>query len=428
MSSSTLATRPRLLTLSLRAILAASVLATTLIGCGESGSSNAGPDFGAPTVTPNDFNEAALLANLADNVVTPTYTQFVGLSEQLTSDINTYCSSEIALDGQTGTADEVTAALSTAQNSWRASMNQWQQIELMQFAPLLNEDGILRDRIYSWPVVSSCGVDLDVVSFELGNINGAPFDITLRTPARKGLDALEYLLFNSNLDHSCVGATFPEGWNGRTEQARKIARCQFATEVATDINTNADILLNEWSGANGFASVLKTAGTVGNQFETEHQAVNHISDAMFYIDSITKDGKLATPLGLFANVCGAEPCPEAVESPYANNSLNNILNNLLSLQKLYSGDLTSDGQGVGFDDFLADVGDNDTAQAMATTINEAITAINAYQASLASTLADNPEQVEGSHQGVKDITDVMKTDYINSLALELPATSAGDHD
>ena len=428
MPSVTLSTRPRVLTLSLRAILAAGVLATTLIGCGESGSSNAGPDFGSPTVTPNEFNESALLANLADNVVTPTYTQFVGLSEQLATDINTYCSSEIALDGQTGTADDVTAALGTAQNSWRASMNQWQQIELMQFAPLINEDGILRDRIYSWPVVSSCGVDLDIVSFEVGNINGAPFEIALRTPARKGLDALEYLLFNSNLDHSCVGTTFPEGWNGRTDPSRKIARCQFAAEVATDINANADILLSEWSGTNGFASVLKTAGSVGNQFETEHQAVNHISDAMFYIDSITKDGKLATPLGLFANVCGAEPCPEAVESPYANNSLNNILNNLLSLQKLYSGDLGSNNQGVGFDDFLNDVGDNDTAQAMTTAINEAIASINAYQGTLANTLADSPDQVEASHQDVKDITDIMKSDYINSLALELPATSAGDND
>jgi len=423
-----LSTRPRFLSVSLRAALAATVLATTLVGCGESSSSTAGPDFGAPTVTPNDFNEADLLENLADNVVTPTYTQFAGLSTQLATDIGAYCDTEIALDAQTGTTEAVSAALNTAQNSWRSSMNQWQQIELMQFAPLINNDGILRDRIYSWPVVSTCGVDLDVVSFEAGNINGAPFDITLRTPSRKGLDALEYLLFNSNMDHSCTDATFPAGWNGRTEQSRKIARCQFATEVAGDINNNADVLVSEWSGTNGFASVLKTAGTTGNQFETEHEAVNHISDAMFYIDSITKDGKLATPLGLFANVCGAEPCPEAVESPYANNSLNNILNNLLSLQALYSGDLNTSGQGVGFDDFLVDVGDNDTAQAMTTAIAQAIESINAYQASLASALENNPDQVEDSHGEVKDITDIMKADYINSLALELPATSAGDND
>ena len=144
---------------------------------------------------------------------------------------------------------------------------------------------------------------------------------------------------------------------------------------------------------------------------------------MFYIDSITKDGKLATPLGLFANECGAEPCAEAVESPYARNSLNNILHNLLSLQKLYSGE-----EGIGFDDFLVDVGDADTAQNMTDAIDAAIASINAYQSSLADNLQNNDAQVTDTHQKVKDITDIMKADYINSLALELPQTSAGDND
>jgi len=404
-------------------LLAAAIASIVLTGCGESSSSDAGPDFGSPTTAPSEFNEAALIANLTDNVVTPTYTQFQALSAQLTSDIGTYCQSEIDFEAQNTSENQVSTSLSTAQQSWRSTMNQWQQIELMQFAPLINNDGQLRNVIYSWPIVSTCGIDLDVVSFEAGNINGAPYDITLRTPARKGMDALEYLLFNTNLNHSCTTATVPEGWDNRTEQSRKIARCQFAREVASDINNNAQELVAQWSGENGFANELKTAGTTGNQFETEHEAVNHISDAMFYIDSITKDGKLATPLGLFANECGAEPCAEAVESPFANNSLDNILNNLLSLQKLYSGD-----EGVGFDDFLVDVGDNDTAVQMSNTIDAAIASIQAYQTSLAEALNTNPDQVENSHTEVKNVTDIMKADYINSLALELPATSAGDND
>lgn len=280
----------------LKVLAAMAITSITLIGCGESSSSNAGPDFGTPTVTPTEFNEADLLANLADNVVTPAYTQFASISDQLTTDIDTYCQTETLFEAQNATAEQVTESLDIAQTSWRNTMNQWQQIELMQFTPLLNNDSQLRNRIYSWPVVSTCGVDLDVVSFERGNIAGAPFDIALRTPARKGLDAAEYLLFNTNLSHSCTGAIFPETWDSRTEQSRKIARCEYVKEIANDVNTNAQILLNEWSGTNGFAAVLKSAGSANNDFATEHEAVNHISDAMFYIDSVTKDGKLATPL------------------------------------------------------------------------------------------------------------------------------------
>lgn len=403
--------------------LAAAIASIILSGCGESSSSDAGPDFGTPTTAPSEFNEAALIANITDNIVTPTYNQFEALSAQLISDIGTYCQTEVDFQAQNVSESQVSTSLSTAKESWRSAMNQWQQVELMQFAPLINNDGQLRNVIYSWPVTSTCGVDLDVVSFESGNINGAPFDIALRTPARKGMDALEYLLFNTNLNHSCTTATVPEGWDNRTEQSRKIARCQFAREVASDINTNAQELTSQWSGENGFANVLKSAGTVGSQFETEHEAVNHISDALFYIDSVTKDGKLATPLGIFANECGAEACSEAVESPFANNSFDNILNNLLSLQKLYSGE-----EGVGFDDFLVDVGDSDTAVQMSTAIEAAIASIQAYQISLAAALDSNPDQVEASHNNVKDVTDIMKADYINSLALELPATSAGDND
>lgn len=96
---------------------------------------------------------------------------------------------------------------------------------------------------------------------------------------------------------------------------------------------------------------------------------------------------------------------------------------MLSLQKLYSGE-----DGIGFDDFLVDVGDADTAQNMTTAINEAIASINAYQTTLADALENNDTQVEDSHQKLKDVTDIMKADYINSLALELPSTSAGDND
>jgi hypothetical protein len=36
--------------------------------------------------------------------------------------------------------------------------------------------------------------------------------------------------------------------------------------------------------------------------------------------------------------------------------------------------------------------------------------------------------VQEVHDQLKDVTDNMKTDFIQRLALELPATSAGDND
>ena len=51
----------------------------------------------------------------------------------------------------------------------------------------LIENNALRNRIYSWPNVSTCAVDQDIVRAEDAN-----YDIASRTASRKGLDALEY--------------------------------------------------------------------------------------------------------------------------------------------------------------------------------------------------------------------------------------------
>jgi predicted lipoprotein len=252
-----------------------------------------------------------------------------------------------------------------------------------------------------------------------GEFNGQTYAIEERRANRKGLYALEYLLFNQSSEHSCQ-VSAPEGWDELTLQQLEVARCEYASEVARDLTDNANKLEADWLA---FSNELTSAGESGSEFETVHDAVNHLSDAMFYLDSITKDAKLATPLGLVANSCGAQACPEDVESPYANHSVENIVENLNGFEQFFSG-----GTGIGFVDYLTYVGDEDTAEQMTLAISAAKEQLALYEASLAQTLVDDEAQVEQTHKNVKAITDKLKTDFIHSLALELPSTSAGDND
>ncbi|MFD2165461.1 imelysin family protein [Thalassotalea euphylliae] len=399
--------------------------ALTLAGCGEDTSATAGPDFGGGSTPPpvdTEFNEQALITNLADNVITPVYQQFNLNAQSQASLVDAYCQAEVALGELTGSEQAVTDTKVAAQQGWSAAMATWQQAELMLLGPLLENDSLLRNSIYSWPIVNTCAVDYDVVFFQEGTVNGQPYDITLRTPTRKGMAALEYLLFNNNLEDSCDTAP-PEGWRNQTDTERKIARCAFATEVANDIVNSSNELLTRWSGDNGYANQLKTAGTATSDIPSEHDAVNRISDAMFYIDSSTKDGKLATPLGIFANTCGSQACPEDVESNFAMQSISHIANNLKAFEDLLTGK-----DGVGFIEYLIDVGDQDTADTMSADVEAAIADTEAYQSTLAEALLNNEAQVTETHTKVKAVTDKLKVDFINSLALELPQTSAGDND
>lgn len=411
-----------------RTVLSIAVGAAILVSaCGESTSSSSGPDFGTtPTPAPNpdtNFNQQALLENITDNIITPVFERFSTVSAAQIPAITTYCQMEIDAALGNAASEQVTTARDSAKAAWRNTMNVWQQAEMMKVGPLADNDGLLRDKIYSWPVVNSCSVDFEVVNFKVGVVNGQPYNIANRTPSRRGLAAIEYLLFNEQLNHSCTTSTQPENWDNQSDEYRKVARCEFAVEAARDVNNSAQELITAWSGSNGFASTLKAAGSSGNQFSTELEAINRISDGMFYLDTFTKDAKLATPLGLLANSCGSQVCPGDVESEYGHHSVINIENNLLAFQKLLTGE-----SGVGFTHYLIDVGDKDTADSMSTDVQLAIDGVQSYQNTLAETLINNEPKVIQTHADVKAVTDKLKVDFITSLSLELPATSAGDND
>jgi len=422
------------LALSLNKKLISVALASMFIisACGEDSTSTNGAGFNENKDTNTDFDQGKLIASIVDKVITPTYQQFSSVASSQQQAINNYCAQESALALGNGNETLVNDSKILAKESWRNAMNSWQLADMMQLSPLLIGDGALRNNIYSWPTQNTCGVDLDVTYFEDGNVNGQPYNIANRTASRKSMVALEYLLFNDNLDHSCTGSTVPSLWNNQTEQYRKVARCEYASEVAGDIKNNSTELLTAWLGSDGnggYAAQLKSAGTVGSDFATKHDAVNELSDAIFYLDKFTKDGKIATPLGLFGNECGAQACPEAVESKYANHSITNITNNLRALEMFMQGSLSVDeADALGFSHYLIDVGDKVTADILKDYIALAIETSKNYQASLAVTLVDDSDKVLATHGDVKNITDKLKSDFITSLALELPKTSAGDND
>lgn len=417
---------------SLRQLVAVAAL-SSLVACSEDTSSQAGSDFGGqtqpttPTPPTTTFNQKALLTNIVDNIITPTYQQFLTQATAQHQAISDYCALE--KDYSTGNDRQpVTDALTTAKSQWLATINQWQLAEVMQIGPLTENSSTLRNNIYSWPVVSHCGIDQDVMFYRTGSINSAPYDITQRTATRRGLDAVEYLVYNDSLALSCTtDKQILTTWPDLSDQDKRIARCNYATEVANDIVANATILNQQW---NTYGTTLKAAGEAGNVFANVHDGVNAVSDALFYIDGMVKDSKIGTPLGVFSNSCGGvgSVCVADVESPLSAQSISHLIQNLTAFKQIFTGQGTDNSNTIGFDDYLIDVNDKATSDAIVASTQQAIDDLTAYQQSLAAQLTNDAAVVETSHGKVKAVSDKLKTDFINSLALKLPATSAGDND
>ncbi|WP_020207860.1 imelysin family protein [Gilvimarinus chinensis] len=399
-------------------IIGAAALLSACAGEGDS-NSDAQTSIG-------EFDYTAMLANYADNIIVPKLQEQRASAASLSEEIGLYCD---AL--QNNSAADPTPV----QTQWRDVMGQWQQLELLQVGPLTENGGALRNRIYAYgssAPLSSCAVDQAVVLAEDGD-----FDLSSRSFNSRGLAAVEYLLFNDNLAHTCP-AQIPQtaNWNQRPQAERRLARCEYAEQVAQDVEAGVQAVESAWRSDQGdyrFHFV--------NPANSE-ESLKALSDALFYIELASKDAKLGVPLSIHAD-CSAVACPDAVESPYAQNSIANIHNNLKGFKQSFNG-----ADGLGFDDIIRAEGFADIAADFNQDIDNALTLAGQIDESLLSqserllaansntaclNASANPE-VESDypacqlHGYLKRINDRLRTDFITIVNLDLPERGQSDND
>ncbi len=377
-----------------------------------------GTDSG-PAAPTDNFDRRAMLAHLGEHLLVPVYTDFELAAAQLATDIDGLCTA-------IGTADEVTA-LDAARASFGAAMDRWQLAEAMLLGPAAMNERTLREQIYSWPLVSSCAVDQEVAAL---HSTGA-VDVTTKLNNRRGLDAIDYLLFAPSLDHSCTSQTAPAGWNELDDTTRKQARCGYARAAAVDVEVRAGIITSAWTeGDSPFLEDLANAGLAGSSFASAQEAVNVVSDALFYLDSDVKTMKLAEPAGIAMNSCATvqEPCKAELESPLSLRSKDNVVRNIEGFSLLFHGNAPDGSEGLGFDDFLIELGATDLATTMSRDIVGASTAVVDISGPLETALDDDYDGVVAAYNATKEVTVSLKSQFLTVLALDLPDSAAGDND
>ena len=179
-------------------------------GCvnSDSGDSNEVP-------TSEGFDFVGMMASYADGVLLPSYERLESTIEVLsepTGAIANYC-------GSISTADEG-VMLDAARVAWQEAMSSWQEAEAYLVGPVMNNGGSIRNSIYSFfsgSPLSTCAIDQAVMLAQ-----NPSFDLTNRSFNQRGLDALEYLLFNEDLTHTCPAQIVEtQTWNIKPVEQRK---------------------------------------------------------------------------------------------------------------------------------------------------------------------------------------------------------------
>ncbi len=378
--------------------------------CSTPESRTRAPDAGGTEVDAPGFDQGALLGAFGECALS-TYRAFQTSAAKLAT----------ATDG--GDREAALAA-------WTEAIDVFQQAELMQFGPLAPTSApggkALREPIYAWPLVSRCQIDQALASKEYET----PGFTTAALVNVKGLGALEYLVAYTGEDNGCAPTSTLNtsgAWTAIVPElpARKAG---YAKVVGADVSKLASDLVAAWDPASGaFVRELQTAGDGSTVYPTRQDALNAVSDALFYLDKVTKDAKLGTPLGLTAE-CTDGPCPDRVESPWAKRSKAHVRANLIGFRKLFEG-CGADFSGLGFDDLLVAVGAGSVATEMGKDVAAAIAVVDAFPyASIEEGLASDPASVTALHAAIKRITDALKTEFVSVLGLKLPKSASGDAD
>ncbi|WPB80454.1 imelysin family protein [Archangium violaceum] len=337
-----------------------------------------------------------------------------------------------------GSLEEKTAALAAgpeagtrdaARTAYHHAMDVWQQLEVMQVGPAAPRSqpggAEVRDNVYSWPLTNRCAIEEQLVAKGYESENFASSLVT-----RRGLFALEYLLFYEGADTACPASSpVVSGgtWAALSAEERAARKRAYAAVVAADVRRRALQLVETWEAdKGGYVRTLETAGTGSTVYPTVQLGMNALSDALFYVEREVKDMKLARPLGL--RDCSSDSCPELLESAFAGRSKANVRANLVGFRRIFEG-CGANYEGAGFDDVLEAAG----AGALAVKLKErAVAAQAAVEAigepDLLEALYQDKASVRALYESLKGMTDVLKTEWVSVLDLELPQTLEGDND
>lgn len=360
----------------------------------------------------------AVLTSVGPAVVEPTLSVMHDRSLALAAAVQAWDDAVVA-------GESSDAARSAARDAWWQAIDQWQRAEVMQIGPaapvataVAGRD--LRDMIYSWPTVNPCRVDQETVRQDWGEPD---FFESARVNVR-GLDALEYLLY-AGPDNACpsqVDINASGEWDALGDDGVRARRSAYAVALADRLVEDVQILRAAWApDGEDFGAELAAAGEDGSVYDSQQQALNAVYDALFYVETRTKDRKLALPLGL--RDCSGEQCAEQVESPMAGGSLAWVEANLHGFDLLFHG-----GDQDGLADLLVALGHEGVVASIDADLQAAIDEVASHDVPFDALVRSDPDAALRVHDALKALTDHVKGDLATLLALQIPSEAAGDND
>jgi hypothetical protein len=330
-----------------------------------------------------NYDRTALLSNMADSVIVPAYSNFKTGSDNL----------QTAADAFVATPDA--NSLAALQVAWNNDVTAWMQCEVYNLG--YANTNSMGSQIASTPA------NFEVIE---GEIHSAIIidDIYMASTGttRKGLAAIEYLLYGNNTSQQAVLDSF-------STSAFATRRKAYLTALCHHISANANAVYNDWNHSNSYNTFLSQS-----QLDISGSLNLLVNSLVEHIELVRK-GKVGKPSGIDnGGIVDGTLC----EYRLTPRTLENIKQNIQAWKDIYTGKT-----GTGLDDYLDHVNAQYNGALLSATIQQqldvCLAKANEITVPLHLAVTQQPAQVTALHLELKKLTVLTKVDLASNLGVTI---------
>ncbi|MCI4670581.1 MAG: imelysin family protein [Bacteroidia bacterium] len=339
----------------------------------------------------DSFDRKAMLANWADNIIIPAYSDFATKTESLKN-------AGTAFNEETSQEN-----LDLLRNAFKDAYRSWQKVSM--FAIGKAEEETVREYFNIFPV--------DVEDLK-ENISSTSYNLSLPSEFdQQGFPALDYLLFGLGENNDDFIQAFTDPSLGEN-------RRNYLLDLVNRIDELTDMVLTDWQS--GFRDEF-----VNNSANSATASVDRlVNDYIFYYEKHLRAGKVGIPAGVFSG------SPEAglVEALYAEDFNRELLLIALdAVQDFFNGKHYDGSQdAVGLDDYLDELETTKNEENLSKLINDqfdaARTAIEGLNMNLNQQVVDDNISMLSAYDQLQLNVVLLKVDMLQALNINVDFVDA----
>lgn len=317
-----------------------------------------------------DFDQAAMLSNIANTVIVPNYESFQEKVIALETAILNFSNASDSLK------------FITMQAAFKEAYLAWQQVSLFELGPANTQE--LRSQFNIYPT--------DTTLIE-SNISSRSYNLDLLSnKTAKGFPAIDYLLHKSS-----------SGWKAFEQDTTRV---NYLKELISIIRSKTDLVVTEWQSTGGNHTKTFSENTGTDVGSSTGELINSLNQ---YFEKYVRDGKIGIPLGVRSL---GIPIPDNVEAFYGGYSIELAIEALQTLEDVFSG-----GSGSGLDDYLISADAADVADDIKKQLQAAKSKLSQLNDPLSETIENEKVSVEAAYSELQKLIVLLKVDMPSRLGV-----------